>query len=259
MDALSLSIAALMVLSALVTSMLLIGRDPLRSLVRGVRENAWAVGLLLVVAVGERAIAAIIGGVRPLLTVPASARVSEPFLIALQNAIPPGPGVPFFAVIYVLLFIFLLVTVPLLLLAWNGDRFRTYALALLFTYSIALASHALIGSVRPGLDPLSGVAPLLYSDPFWGPLSGDLHSRGNGLPSVHVAVVTVMCLSMWGLKGAGPVLLATLASTAAAVLYLGVHWPLDVIAGLLTGAASHIAAVWSQKKTMGRGGRAAPF
>ena len=110
-----------------------------------------------------------------------------------------------------------------------------------------------------GTGPGSGIAGLLYSDPFWGPISVDLLARGNGLPSGHVITLTATAVAVWPLKRVRPAVLVLLALTVVAVLYLGIHWPLDVLAGLILGAACGLGPKnskrWERKEfTRGRPG-----
>lgn len=254
MDAVSLATAALSALLAVVAAVVLLGKGSGHRLARGIRES-WGVVAIAIAAIAvERTAAAVaMGRLVPLASVPSSGHVLQPLMVWLQEVVPSSVGVPFFGSIYVAAFIFLLAFVPLVLLGTDRDRFTTYAMALVLAYGTSLALHALVGSVRPGLDPSSGIAPLLYDDPFWGTVSADLMSRGSSFPSIHVTVVTIMLLSTWGIERLGTVGLATLLAMALGVLYLGVHWPIDIVAGLLTGAAGHVAVVAIKRRIAGNG------
>ena len=163
---------------------------------------------------------------------------AETFIQSLQ-AVLPTAAVPFFSFIYLALFPALVIAVPLALLSKEaGDRLRVYCAALAISYVALMTLHALVGSPRPALTPGSGVSGLLYDDPRWGSLSLDISSRGNSLPSGHTTIVTAMLVSLRELPWARCLLTAVLALTAFGVLYLGIHWPLDVLLGLAVGAAS---------------------
>lgn len=159
-----------------------------------------------------------------------------------QSVIPREVGVPLFGTAYVLFFVFVLAYAPLRLLSHDIPGFRRYCLAIsIASLSLAIL-HVLFLSLRPGLDPGSGIAPLLYQDATWGPLSSDLISRGQSLPSGHTTVVTIVLMSLWRGKVARSVLIGALVATMVGVLYLGLHWPVDVAAGLVLGWACAQAA-----------------
>lgn len=242
-----------MALLALAAVLALLGRGSVHRLANEIARNkAFLLLLIAGFAVERAAGVALAAFISPLVSVPSSIRILTPLIITIQEAIPAGVGAPIFGAVYVLLFLFLLVLVPLLLLACDRTRFRRYAVALLVTYALCLAAHTLIGSVRPGLDPSSGISPLLYDDPLWGALSAGLMGRGSSLPSTHVAVITVMLLSAWGMRKLDLALLGVLAAMSAAVIYLGVHWPVDVAAGIATGAAGWLIASMIKNGTKGR-------
>lgn len=199
--------------------------------------------------IAVRVAASAIGGlVSPLASIPSSAHALGPVAAWLQESVPYAIGVPALGAAYVPALIFLLVLVPLALIAADRCLFHRYAKALILAYAVSLSIHIVIGSVRPGMDPATGIAPLLYGDGSWGPLSEGLMGRGSSFPSTHVTVVTVMYLATRGLGKLNASLLMMLVIMSAAVLYLGVHWPVDVAAGAVTGAGSYLAVMRMEKK-----------
>lgn len=164
----------------------------------------------------------------------------------------PGELVFLFSFLYVLLFPLTLGTAALWLLSTDRNRFRTYCTSMAIASIVLLLAHVLMLSTRPALDPSSGVSPLLYKDNFWGPLSDDLISRGQSFPSGHTTLLTVVALALRG-KGKGAmVALIILGLNMIGVLYLGLHWPADVVVGLLLGWFSVLSGRYLLRKYEGK-------
>jgi membrane-associated phospholipid phosphatase len=238
----SLAAAALMAACAVVAANLLLGRRSLGRIAHGLWDEMSFIVLAAAALIAVRAAMSVIEAiVRPVAVIPSSTHALQPLVLWLQESTPPLIGVIVLGAAYVLIYIFTLALVVFFLLAEDRGRFRRYVKALILAYVISLTLHVLIGSTRPGLDPASGIAPLLYGDTLWGPLSADLMGRGNSFPSTHVTMVTVTWLATLGQGRINLLPLALLVIMPVAVLYLGVHWPVDVIAGMITGAVSYLA------------------
>jgi membrane-associated phospholipid phosphatase len=98
-------------------------------------------------------------------------------------------------------------------------------------------------SVRPSLDPASGSVGPLFSDSFWGPISLDLSPKGNSFPSGHVLTLMAGAIAVWPLKRIRNIILVLVAVIILTVLYLDVHWPIDIIAGLALGTVTALVAI----------------
>ncbi|MER7821181.1 phosphatase PAP2 family protein [Streptomyces sp. NPDC096097] len=128
-----------------------------------------------------------------------------------------------------------LAAVACVLLWWRGDRRRALLVAL-----VTLMASAL----QQGLKVLVGRERPVWSDPVDS-------AQYAAYPSGHAMTATVVCgLLLWLLPrpapGRGPGARVLAAWTVAAVsvlgvgftrVYLGVHWPSDVLAGWLLGVA----------------------
>lgn len=158
-----------------------------------------------------------------------------------QANIPQDPFVMVFGLIYIGL-PFVLVAVPLTL-AGRGEvsALRTYCLSLALAYVSGMVLHLAFPSERPSLNPGSGVLPLLYSDPLLGPLYSGLSTPGRSFPSWHVTQLSAVLVALIDRRTARVALSAALALTAFGVMFLGIHWPADVLAGLLLGGAAAMA------------------
>jgi len=159
-----------------------------------------------------------------------------------------------FIVVYAWLFTFLIYFAPILLLS-SDDRanLRKYAIAMMFNYVILVPFYALFPVSVSGSHPDAGITPLLYIDTHWGRMVTSVDPLNNDFPSGHVslAVTTLLIFAYAGplYKKFSYFLIAATASIAFAVLYLGVHWPADVFAGILV-AVFAVAVAGSERIQM---------
>lgn len=155
--------------------------------------------------------------------------------------------VDFFNGIYVWLFMFFLCFVPALLVTID-DRvsIRRYSIAMTVNYIILIAFYAVFPVSVSGSHPGAGVTPLLYTDTHWGRMVTSLDPLDNDFPSAHVSIMVIALLTLYNsgerwrkvyyFAAASAILIAF------AVLYLGIHWPADVFAGLLAAIFAFAAA-----------------
>jgi membrane-associated phospholipid phosphatase len=120
--------------------------------------------------------------------------------------------------------------------AWRQPRDRAYLMATLFACGAAsLAAHALADAIHMPRPFVLGLSPS-YID----------HGARGAMPSAHASVMFtlafVLCLRP-SLRRLGGVVVAIAVLTGWARVYVGVHFPLDVLGGLLLGAL--IAAVFA--------------
>ncbi len=256
MESASLLVVALLVIASALLLVGAVGKGAFRLTLAGVRRNLpWVIFLVVATAL-ERGSGRLTPEHPYLLTMTVRGEILAGVPTWLQSVIPALVGTSFFGAIYVMAFLVCLIVLPLYLLAAGEDViFRRYCLSIGLAYLLLIVLHLAILSVRPGLDPASGIDGLLYFDPLWGPLSQDLVSRGSSLPSGHVISLTATAAAVWPLKRLRTGVLVLLSLTMVAVLYLGIHWPVDVIAGLLLGAACGLAAIkimerWEKKGFM---------
>lgn len=230
----------LLVACTLAYMALSLGRKGGIEVLRNAKEE-WPFVLLLLASLGGRAWAerSIVISVPPLLLPDAFHLLGKE--VAVMQSRFPGELVSFFSFLYVIVFPLTLLTASLWILSRDHTRFRTYCASVAIASLILLMAHMLILSTRPALDPASGISPLLYQDPLWGPLSSHLISRGQSFPSGHTVLLTVVVLSLQGEGRAVTIALSILCLTMPGLLYLGLHWPADLVFGLLLGWFSAVS------------------
>jgi membrane-associated phospholipid phosphatase len=155
---------------------------------------------------------------------------------SLQHALGSPELTLFTSLVYIIGLPVVLVVVPLLILD-REERYtlRRYCLAMFIAYAGLFILHVTIPTTRPSLEPGTGIAPLLYSDPFFSSLVSSVGSHDSSLPSGHTTLLGTCALVLWTsprLRAWSLGVAVLLAMTVFSVIYLGVHWPLDVVAGL---------------------------
>jgi hypothetical protein len=141
------------------------------------------------------------------------------------------------------------------LILWKVDRpnFRLFAVGFLATVYIGLLVCALVPTAPPWMASEAGKLPVVYQivpDVLDAQAPG-LYQAGENtagsnavaaMPSLHCAVPWLMVLALWKyryLRWAG---LWYACSMSFAVLYLGEHYFVDAIAGLMTAAIAWVIA-----------------
>lgn len=158
----------------------------------------------------------------------------------LQARLNYGLLTDIFVFAYVWVFTFMTAFSPLLLLA-KDDRvtLRRYSIALMLNYIILLPFVLFIPVTVPGGYPQSGITPLLYVKSNWGRMVTSIDPLNNGFPSGHTSlcVATLLIFALAGAQYRRYVyfLIGATVSIVFSVLYLGIHWPLDVFVGFLVG------------------------
>ncbi len=150
-----------------------------------------------------------------------------------------------FILVYAWVFSYLLYMTPVLMLT-KDDRpvFRKYTIAMAFNYIVLMPFYTMFPVSVTGSFPEAGVTPLLYINTHWGKMVTSVDPLDNDFPSGHVSLVAT---TLFIIAGAGQeyrryfhFVLGSTAAVVFAVVYLGIHWPPDIIAGVLVA----VAAVW---------------
>jgi undecaprenyl-diphosphatase len=135
---------------------------------------------------------------------------------------------------------------------WRHRTDRAYLVAVAaMAGATALISHAIGAALHAPRPFVQGLAPAYIQ-----------HAASGSMPSTHASVmfmVALACLLRPGLRALSVPLLLLAAGTGWARIYVGVHFPVDIVAGLLLGgviAGATALALWFAHLVMSRTGRA---
>ncbi len=141
---------------------------------------------------------------------------------------------------------------------WRLDsaRWRPLVSALLLTFYLGLAVCLLLPTAPPWLAGQSGEIPRVFrivKDVASG-FSPDLYQQGYqvagsndvaAMPSLHMAITCVIALAAWRSRRlVGAVAWIYAASMALALVYLGEHYVVDLVAGLVTALVAWRVSTW---------------
>jgi membrane-associated phospholipid phosphatase len=132
---------------------------------------------------------------------------------------------------------------------WHARRahFTEFRRALMLVMLIGLVGYALVPTIPPWLASQSHLVPPIAHivDDVYNQYARELYGTFDtnpvaAMPSLHVAFPTTCALISWRAYSRGAACLVTLYAllVMAAVVYLGEHYVLDVIAGVATAAAT---------------------
>lgn len=158
---------------------------------------------------------------------------------------------------YMWVFSFLTYFLPILLVAKrNRPALVTFTLAMSLNYIVLVAFYTLFPvSVSSDL-PGANVQPLLYSTDYWGTMATGVNPLTNCFPSAHISLsftaFIVFAIAGREYRGLTYALGATAFTLVIAVLYLGIHYPADVLGGLaLAASATYCAANGRVRRVLG--------
>ena len=168
--------------------------------------------------------------------------VEGQFVAALQNVVPEVT-LGFFSAMYVFGFSYVLVTAPILYFALPSQRYNKELLvAYLLNYAVGVVLYTLFIAYGPR-NHLAAVEGLMYQTyPQTQTVSAAVSDDTNVFPSLHTSLAVTALLFAWRSRREYPrwFLIASFVvpSIVVSTMYLGIHWLVDVVAGILL-------AVWS--------------
>ncbi|MDS0476121.1 phosphatase PAP2 family protein [Natrinema sp. 1APR25-10V2] len=168
------------------------------------------------------------------------------FVAVLQDVVPKAT-LEFFSAMYMFGFPFLLVTAPILYFMLPTQRhLKELLVAYVFNYVIGSLCYTLFIVYGPR-NHLSSVSGLMYSFyPQTQDLTAAVSANTNVFPSLHTSLAVVVMLLAWRSREEYPRWFPIASFVTACVvfstMYLGIHWLIDVIAGILLAIGSLFAA-----------------
>ncbi len=154
------------------------------------------------------------------------------------------------SLLYLLSLPVILILTPILFAeAGDAKSLRQFCLTIAIAYIGVALLHLFAPVTRPALYPGSGVAPFLYNYPVLGNLTNLLGSRSHSFPSAHTTLIFATFLLLIVEKryrGYSILIGVIFLFIPFTVMYLGIHWPIDVIGGMALGFLSVgiVSLVW---------------
>lgn len=148
------------------------------------------------------------------------------------------------SIIYVFGYVFLLVFPLVAYLLLDSLRMlRVTVLAYVINYTVGLFSYTLFVAYGPRNYMPGEVRGLMYEVwPEIEALTTHINANTNVFPSLHTSMAVTVALLAWYTRSTYPkwfyVATALAVSIAYSTMYLGLHWGIDVVAGILLAWAS---------------------
>lgn len=173
-------------------------------------------------------------------------RVEGDLAAAVQTAIPDAAAVYFVAVYMFGYGLVLVAPIVLYLFAESLRPLKTLLAAYTINYAVGIAVYVVVIAHGPRIASDSSKGIIQEAFPYFTLLTGQVNSPTNVFPSLHTSMsVTVLALAVltrdqfprWLTIAA-----ALTPSIVVATVYLGIHWLIDVLAGVVLAVAAVAAA-----------------
>ena len=157
----------------------------------------------------------------------------------------------FMELVYVYGFTFIIYFTPYLLIVNSDDvLLKKYAAIIVLNYLVLVPFYILFPVHTPAYsDGLTTVSPLLYNNQYFGRMVTGIDPLDNCFPSGHVSLILSTLFVIWKAKTGDEgtygryayFVLASFLLITLSVLYLGIHWPADILGGLILAYAAYYA------------------
>jgi len=164
------------------------------------------------------------------------------FILVFQAIQTPETSA-YFSSIYVYGYTFLLIFPVIAYFTLSDTRvFRRLLAAYALNYAIGLILYIFVIAYGPrNLMPAELMERMLYdTNPEYQYLTREVNTTTNVFPSLHTSLSATVAAFAWQTRSEFPkwlpVAVVLAASVAISTMYLGIHWGIDVTAGLLLAA-----------------------
>jgi len=172
----------------------------------------------------------------------------EGTFVAQLQTLAVEPLTMYFSFVYVYGYAFLLIFPLLAYLALSDQQpLRLLTVAYILNYTIGLVCYLVFIAYGPRNFMPDLIDPLLYTNwPQSQVLTSEVNRNTNVFPSLHTSLAATVAILARRTRDAYPywypLAVVGAASVAVSTMYLGIHWGIDVLAGLALGAGSVVAA-----------------
>jgi membrane-associated phospholipid phosphatase len=172
--------------------------------------------------------------------------VEGAFVAWLQD-VTPGVTLEFFSGMYMFGFPYLIVTAPILYFLLPSRRhLKELLVAYLLNYAVGTLCYTLFIVYGPR-NHLSSVDGLMYTFyPQTQEMTAAVSANTNVFPSLHTSLAVVVAIFAWRSRESyprwAPIASFVTACVVFSTMYLGIHWVIDVVAGIALAAGSVVAA-----------------
>lgn len=238
------------VLMTMVTSVAVIGMDSLRAARKELRyqlreSGPYIVGLGVVYGLNKLAhelsdpIADVVG-----IEITGTLEAIEGDLVAGLQALFPESAVWYFAFVYVFGFAFVLVF-PIVgyLLLPSQRHLKELLVAFIINYSAGTVFYTMFIAYGPrNALPNIVAQPMFDTFPEIKVLTSAINTSSNVFPSLHTSLAITVLIFAWYTRKEYPRWLGVctffVVSIVISTMYLGIHWAIDVVAGVLLAMVS---------------------
>ncbi|MEM2934938.1 MAG: phosphatase PAP2 family protein [Candidatus Thermoplasmatota archaeon] len=166
------------------------------------------------------------------------------FIVFLQNAIKNEIFIHFVSIFYLISFMYIIIFTPIIFILRgekNLAKISTYAI--LINYLVLVPFYLFFNVSVTSSYP--EVKPLLYSNEQYMSLVLLVDRLTDNFPSGHISVLVSACLVVFShqdMKRYKIFIFSTTIFMPFVILYLGIHWLMDIFSGFILGVASYFIA-----------------
>ncbi len=166
------------------------------------------------------------------------------FIVFLQNLINNNFFIHFVSIFYLVSFIYVIIFTPIVFILRGEENFAKTSTYAIFINYIVLVPFYLFFNVSV-TSSYPEVKPLLYSNQHYMSLILLVDRLTDNFPSGHISVLVSLFLVVFShpdIKRYKIFIFITTIFMPFVILYLGIHWLMDIFSGLILGFISYFVA-----------------